>query len=871
MDACVDVGECSTEVGCAACLALTEQVIVSGYDAAGRLLEHTYQPGTDAEVSHTFAYDSLGRLIYGASPDTGERGYTWSDEGRLLQSESLVGASLVDTVEFTYDEAGRLLTRRGLDAGGDYDETWTFRYDAPVGVSPASSPETWGLLTAVTGPDGVATTAYDRMNRPIRTVRSIKDLVTESEFSVIRQMTLSPGGRVVASTIGTPRVGVPSIVDERIRLEHGYDRAGRLRHLGVGLEGSASAMLWEGLELTPSGATTLERLGNQVGTRYVRDVLDQVQGVSLSADAISIRDTDWAGWGAPANTTLWNPATHTFEAAGVEAFATAFEAVSSGAIRYEVGLSRNAYGALTAVADSAVAPGVRSRDAAFEYDLAGRLVAAEVSEHHFEYAYDALQNMTRRELVVVPGGAITPDLLSGDYRHGHAATGKRRLQQVTMPGTSTALATFSYDLAGRMTRVGLSAATDTTMAFDAFDRVRVVDEPGSGLTQHRYDAAGERATTVWADGRIERYFGGGLTQREGRLELHVGLGGARVVARVNVPELPDGTASISDGLGGAPAVVYLHQGVGHGPTVVTDAGGEVIEERVFEPYGTPLWVDADYELERLGYNGKVVDPSTGWSDHGARWHATRFARWLSVDPPLKGPGGLVEHGLAATPYGFVAGNPVMFWDPDGRNPGLPHNLKQTARNLLALAFATGDVLEELGIAVAEEFVPGLGPANDIAEGDYLGASGAVVGSAIPADRVIKRIVRIIDRVADNRLFRSAYKRVDKALGVALKQFNFGEMLDKVLDGAERLPATHGPGRLYRKSGGYERALQDFHSLELSDVVDLRLPDGRLGKMGTLPDGKKVVVRDFSSGKDSKPTLEFQTSDYEEYKVRYYDK
>lgn len=273
--------------------------------------------------------------------------------------------------------------------------------------------------------------------------------------------------------------------------------------------------------------------------------------------------------------------------------------------------------------------------------------------------------MTRRELVVVPGGAITPDLLSGDYRHGDAATGKRRLQQVTMPGTSTALATFSYDLAGRMTRVGLSAATDTTMAFDAFDRVRVVDEPGSGLTQHRYDAAGERATTVWADGRIERYFGGGLTQREGRLELHVGLGGARVVARVNVPELPDGTASISDGLGGAPAVVYLHQGVGHGPTVVTDGGGEVLEERVFEPYGTPLWVDADYELERLGWNGKAVDPSTGWSDHGARWHATRFARWLSVDPPLKGPGGLVEHGLAATPYGFVAGNPVVFWDPDG--------------------------------------------------------------------------------------------------------------------------------------------------------------------------------------------------------------
>ena len=79
-------------------------------------------------------------------------------------------------------------------------------------------------------------------------------------------------------------------------------------------------------------------------------------------------------------------------------------------------------------------------------------------------------------------------------------------------------------------------------------------------------------------------------------------------------------------------------------------------------------MDADYELERLGWNGKTVDPLTGWSDHGARWHGTRFARWLSVDPPLKGPGGLVEHGLAATPYGFVVGNPVLFWDPDGYDP-----------------------------------------------------------------------------------------------------------------------------------------------------------------------------------------------------------
>lgn len=47
---------------------------------------------------------------------------------------------------------------------------------------------------------------------------------------------------------------------------------------------------------------------------------------------------------------------------------------------------------------------------------------------------------------------------------------------------------------------------------------------------------------------------------------------------------------------------------------------------------------------------------------------------MSVDPPLKGPEGWAEHGLAATTYGFVAGNPVLLWDPDGNRPLKPENL-----------------------------------------------------------------------------------------------------------------------------------------------------------------------------------------------------
>jgi hypothetical protein len=134
------------------------------------------------------------------------------------------------------------------------------------------------------------------------------------------------------------------------------------------------------------------------------------------------------------------------------------------------------------------------------------------------------------------------------------------------------------------------------------------------------------------------------------LELHVGLGGPRQVARLNVPWVVGGSlGSVGQ------SVVDLHQGFGHGLSLVTDAAGDVLEERFHEPYGAAIWAPIDVGLERVGWNGKPVDPSTGWSDHGARWHATRYARWLSTDPPLWGPEGWGEHGLGARLSGLWRG------------------------------------------------------------------------------------------------------------------------------------------------------------------------------------------------------------------------
>jgi len=63
------------------------------------------------------------------------------------------------------------------------------------------------------------------------------------------------------------------------------------------------------------------------------------------------------------------------------------------------------------------------------------------------------------------------------------------------------------------------------------------------------------------------------------------------------------------------------------------------------------------------WRGRRIDP-TGFYDLGARYYEPTSGRFLSADPM----------GQAASPslYDFVGGDPVNFFDPDGRCPGTPN-------------------------------------------------------------------------------------------------------------------------------------------------------------------------------------------------------
>jgi RHS repeat-associated protein len=107
-------------------------------------------------------------------------------------------------------------------------------------------------------------------------------------------------------------------------------------------------------------------------------------------------------------------------------------------------------------------------------------------------------------------------------------------------------------------------------------------------------------------------------------------------------------------------------------------------------------------VEPHSLTNKPTDPTTGWSYHGARWMAPESGRWLTPDPPVKAPDPkFMGAPWSLHPYQYVEQNPVLYWDPDGRNGRLvDHGLDADVS-----AAAQRSASEALAVSVATTPVP----------------------------------------------------------------------------------------------------------------------------------------------------------------------
>ena len=90
-----------------------------------------------------------------------------------------------------------------------------------------------------------------------------------------------------------------------------------------------------------------------------------------------------------------------------------------------------------------------------------------------------------------------------------------------------------------------------------------------------------------------------------------------------------------------------------------------------------------------------------------------------------------------------------------------------------------------------------------------------------------------------------------------------ERIKDVLKDKKHIGRTKGKADIYEGSGGYEQAKKDFDKLNDGEVKIY--PNGT--KVGELPDGRKINVRNHSSD-DNRPTLEIQIGKNRTIKIRY---
>jgi len=95
-------------------------------------------------------------------------------------------------------------------------------------------------------------------------------------------------------------------------------------------------------------------------------------------------------------------------------------------------------------------------------------------------------------------------------------------------------------------------------------------------------------------------------------------------------------------------------------------------------------------------------------------------------------------------------------------------------------------------------------------------------------------------------------------------------LDDLLQDSIPGKKTNGPTVQYIKKGNYNDAMKDFQSLGLKDIIKRTNKKEQIIHIGLLPDGRKVEVRDFSSG-ESMTTVAIRPaniSDKTIIKIRY---
>jgi RHS repeat-associated protein len=678
------------------------------YDPLDRVIDTVLASGTHRRTTYhplgvSVAVDGLAAVTS-----------TLDGQDRITQTERSVGGVL-ESVEATYDAAGRIVQFRLQGGAVRHD----FTYDS------------LGRLIHATDPDvGPRSLEYDDASRLIASENAAGELVTYDYDGAGRLVSVDGLGVTtryhydLARRAGfTHTAGKLAWVEEPTgTVDFGYDDVGRLAtQERTIVEPDRTLTGRETTVFAPSGLPRSLDLGDGVVLPIRHDAagrLSQIEGVW------SVESFDPAG--DPMRERFANDLLQRYERDALRRPTRVIVEGTAGAL-YDVVAHYNDFGAIDALTDNDHVG--LDHSASFGFDTAGRLTSAMMGAapdaYQFSYAYDGLQNMTRRGA----GGPTQLGILAGTYQY--APQSPRRLSRIVTEAGDP-IATFAYDVAGRKTQ-----HADKQLHYDALSHLTRVDGVAGGFVEHRYGYDGARVVTRNAAGDMTYWITPNVVVRGTERDHYVHVGD-RLVAKITTPSpaTPPATAAVlardgvnlaglallsilglagfaggvrrrrpglrplrtaltrslalllavANGCGGGDALssrttalsgstqLYFHQTYAAGPELTSDADGHLQEDRRTEPFGAAI--DAyrdgpvhpvDYRANPINALNKFTDPDTSWSYHGARWLAPDTAQWHTPDPPATAPDPtFMTQPWALHPYQYVNQNPVMFWDPDGR-------------------------------------------------------------------------------------------------------------------------------------------------------------------------------------------------------------
>lgn len=609
------------------------------YDLLGRRTGTVNAKGNTSSTT----YDMLGRRIQAVDPDLGTWSFAYDDDGRLIRQTDAKQVTLA----FSYDALARM-TEKVEHATGKV--LARYRYDEAghgMGI---------GRRTSMSYERGIVETDFDAMGRQIEERRWVGlPIAIEAPTQPPIQEPVPPPARpgppsrcprpraifrngefraLVRCLIGRP-VRTPMLAKPASRHQTLADVRALARGAKPGRPSSRPAPRKPTAKATSVLAVATPKTSSfpapDFVVRHTYDTAGRIRTIQYPDLEVVEHEYDAAGrlvrvggyvtdarYDARDNLvsrTLGNGVVETFTYDSNRYWSLGNRASSAAGEFHNVGFSRNARGEVTGRSNAYVA----GDQWVYAYDDLRRLVAATATGQAAwsqSFSYDGV-------------GRLLSQTGVGQYDY----TGSARPAHGPSSIGGTAV---TYDANGRMTR-----GPNLTISYDIEGNSSVINGDG-----YEYDGDGTRVrvNSVLFMGDLAEF------DEASRVRTHYYYFGTTRIARKQINPMPL-----------TPAVHYFHGDQLGSPTAVTDGAGNVVERKVYAPYGNVLWREGSLGDNPFGLAGQRLEAS-GLYHMNARKMAPALGVFTSPDPSdAPDP----ERPQTLNRFAYANNSPTNLVDPTG--------------------------------------------------------------------------------------------------------------------------------------------------------------------------------------------------------------